>query len=74
MTNQDTELIQHAIKATDVHRKIVLELWPYGVIARCPTCANTLHLEVEETIEGLATGWPKCCGHTMMIYEATAPK
>jgi hypothetical protein len=67
-------IIETAIKASGVHKKIVLEVWPHGVIARCPACGNTLHLDVDETINCLATGWPKCCGHSMTISEAKSPQ
>jgi hypothetical protein len=69
-----TPVIQHAIKVSGVHEKIVNEVWPNGVIARCPACCNTLYLDVPETIKCLGEGWPKCCGKSMTITEAKAPK
>lgn len=75
MTDQAmTPMIEHAIKVSGVYAKIVNEVWPNGVIARCPACGNTLHLTVSETVECLSNGWPKCCGHSMAISEAKTPK
>lgn len=70
----DQPLIEAAIEVSGVYQKIAQEVWPHGVIARCPACGNTLYLDVAETINGMANGWPKCCGRTMPITEAKAPK
>jgi hypothetical protein len=72
--SSDAELIQQAIKASGVHKKIVLECWPYGVIARCPLCGSTNYLDVEETTKCLGEGWPKCCGRSVTVTEAKSPQ
>lgn len=68
-----TEVEQAVVKASGMHRRIVNDVWPNGVIARCPSCGNTFHLDVEETIECLANGWPKCCGRSMPVEGAKEP-
>ena len=65
----EPELIRHALKASGVHKKIVTEVWPNGVLATCPCCNKQEKLTAEQTIECLASGWPKCCGRSMTISE-----
>lgn len=69
MTNQTPTLIEHAIKASGVHQRLVSEVWPKGVLATCPCCKAQQQLAPAQAVDCLANGWPKCCGHSMTISE-----
>jgi len=55
---------------TNLHERIVNDVWPNGVNLHCPGCDKREHCDVAAAAEYLAHGWPKCCGVTMQIEGA----
>jgi hypothetical protein len=50
-----------------LHERIVNDVWPKGVYVTCGLCFAREYLDVDQTAECLAEGWPKCCGRTMQV-------
>jgi hypothetical protein len=39
-------------------------------ILRCTVCGNTVECKSADVIRFTKTGWPKCCGKTMVLLTA----
>ena len=49
-----------------IHESIARDLRPVGGILRCEQCGHEEKLQNARIGGYLASGWPECCGYTMM--------
>jgi acetone carboxylase gamma subunit len=53
----------------NLHSNIAQDVWPNGEDRYCPTCGQVIHMTTADCGYALAHGWPRHCGHSMLLVE-----
>lgn len=50
---------------------IARDVYPKGAKLVCDHCGNVKNVDVETVAEYFRSGWPKCCGRTMVAEKVS---
>jgi len=52
----------------NIHQKVANDVWPMGATLHCAVCEkHDVKISSMDCSHYLRTGWPQCCGQTMML-------